>query len=141
LAQLVTPDVTLVNTMSNEALDEAGVLAKFGVPPNRIIDYLTLMGDTVDNVPGVEKVGPKTAAKWIAEHGSLDEVMAAAGSIKGVAGENLRKALDWLPMARQLLTIKTDCDLTGWVDGLPAMDSIAAGAQDTVALRAFYEKA
>jgi hypothetical protein len=99
MAQLVTDRVTLINTMSNETLDVAGVLAKFGVPPERIIDYLSLIGDAVDNVPGVEKVGPKTAAKWIAEHGSLDGVIAAAASIKGVAGENLRKALDWLPQA------------------------------------------
>ena len=86
--------------MSNERLDVAGVAAKFGVPPERIVDYLTLIGDTVDNVPGVEKVGPKTAAKWIAEHGSLDGVMAAAPAMKGAVGENLRKALDWLPQGR-----------------------------------------
>jgi DNA polymerase-1 len=72
--------VSLINTMSNERLDVAGVIDKFGVPPERIVDYLTLMGDTVDNVPGVEKVGPKTAAKWIAEHGSLDGVIAAAAT-------------------------------------------------------------
>jgi DNA polymerase-1 len=111
LAQLVNEHVTLINTMSNERLDVPGVLAKFGVPPERIVDYLTLMGDTVDNVPGVEKVGPKTAAKWIAEHGSLDGVIAAAGTIKGVAGENLRKALDWLPTGKRLVTVVTDCDL------------------------------
>ena len=92
--------MTLINTMSNETLDVAGVQAKFGVPPDRIVDYLTLVGDTVDNVPGVDKVGPKTAAKWIAEHGSLDGVIAAAAGIKGAVGENLRKALDWLPMGR-----------------------------------------
>src|SRR5690349_5403292 len=85
LAQLVTPQVTLINTMTNEVLDVEGVVAKFGVPPDRIIDYLTLIGDSVDNVPGVDKVGPKTAAKWIAEHGSLEGVMANAGSFKGVA--------------------------------------------------------
>lgn len=99
LAQLVTPQVSLINTMSNETLDEAGVLAKFGVPPERIVDYLSLVGDTVDNVPGVEKVGPKTAAKWLADFGSLEGVMAAAASIKGVTGDNLRRALDWLPQA------------------------------------------
>ncbi|MFX7808531.1 5'-3' exonuclease H3TH domain-containing protein, partial [Acinetobacter baumannii] len=86
--QLVNADVELINTMSNERLDEAGVLAKFGVPPERIIDYLTLMGDTVDNVPGVTGVGPKTAAKWVAEYGSLDGVIAAAPTVKGKAGEN-----------------------------------------------------
>jgi hypothetical protein len=102
LAQLVTPQVTLINTMSNERLDPAGVLAKFGVPPERIVDYLTLMGDAVDNVPGVDKVGPKTAAKWLAEYGTLDGVVAnAAGAIKGVAGENLQQALDWLPHGPQ----------------------------------------
>src|ERR1019366_7609614 len=95
LAQLVGENVTLINTMSNEKLDVAGVTAKFGVPPERIVDYLALIGDSVDNVPGVEKVGPKTAMKWIAEHGSLDGVIAAAATIKGVVGENLRKALDW----------------------------------------------
>ncbi|MBL8516114.1 MAG: DNA polymerase I [Betaproteobacteria bacterium] len=111
LAQLVTDQVTLVNTMSNETLDAAGVVAKFGVPPERIIDYLTLMGDSVDNVPGVEKVGPKTAAKWIAEYGSLDGVIAAAPTMKGVVGENLRKALDWLPTGRVLVTVKCDVPL------------------------------
>ena len=98
----MTPDVTLINTMAKppERLDEAGVEAKFGVAPNRIIDYLTLMGDAVDNVPGVEKSGPKTAAKWVQEYGSLDGVIATpADAIKGVAGENLRKALDWQPAA------------------------------------------
>ncbi len=125
LAQLVDAQVTLINTMSNESLDPAGVQEKFGVPPERIVDYLTLVGDTVDNVPGVEKVGPKTAAKWIAEHGSLDGVIAAADQIKGVAGENLRKALDWLPMGRKLVTVKTDCDLSG---PLPGWDAAAAWA-------------
>jgi DNA polymerase-1 len=125
LAQLVTPQVTLINTMSNETLDEAGVLAKFGVPPQRIVDYLSLIGDAVDNVPGVDKVGPKTAAKWLADHGSLDGVIAAAASIKGVAGDNLRGALDWLPQARRLVTVVTDCDLAGHVPGWPALDGLA----------------
>jgi DNA polymerase I len=111
LAQLVNEQVTLVNTMSNERLDIEGVKTKFGVPPERIIDYLALMGDTVDNVPGVEKVGPKTAAKWIAEYGSLDGVMTNAANIKGVVGENLRKALDWLPTGRTLVTVKCDVPL------------------------------
>jgi len=140
LAQLVNPNVTLVNTMSNETLDEAGVVAKFGVPPDRIIDYLTLIGDTVDNVPGVEKVGPKTAVKWIAEHGSLDGVVAAAASIKGVAGENLRKALDWLPMGRQLITVKIDCDLSRHVTGWPALDTLALNGHDKLALLDFYTR-
>jgi DNA polymerase I len=111
LAQLVTPAISLVNTMSNETLDEAGVLAKFGVRPDQIIDYLSLTGDAVDNVPGVDKVGPKTAVKWISQYGSLDEVIAHAGEIKGVVGENLRKALDWLPKGRWLLTVKCDVPL------------------------------
>ena len=140
MAQLVTPEVTLINTMSNESLDEAGVTAKFGVPPNRIIDYLTLMGDTVDNVPGVEKVGPKTAAKWIAEHGSLDAVIANAGQVKGVAGENLRKALDWLPMGRKLVTIKCDCDLAAEVPGWPVLDALAFKEIDKPALIDFYTR-
>jgi len=111
LAQLVGPHVKLVNTMSNETLDEAGVLAKFGVPPERIVDYLTLVGDTVDNVPGVEKVGPKTAVKWLTQYGSLDGVVAAAADIGGVVGENLRRALDFLPLARRLVTVRCDLEL------------------------------
>ena len=140
LAQLVTEQVTLINTMSNERLDVEGVKAKFGVPPDRIIDYLTLMGDTVDNVPGVDKVGPKTAAKWIAEHGSLDGVIAAAGSIKGAAGENLRKALDWLPMGRKLVTVLTDCDLAGQVPGWPSVEALAMQAVDRTGLLDFYQR-
>ena len=111
LAQLVTPRVTLVNTMSNETLDEAGVVAKFGVRPEQLLDLLTLTGDAVDNVPGVAKVGPKTAAKWLAQYGTLENVMARAPEIGGVVGENLRAALDWLPQGRRLLTVKTDCSL------------------------------
>ncbi|MDP4300838.1 DNA polymerase I [Leptothrix discophora] len=140
LAQLVTPHVTLINTMSRESLDVDGVMAKFGVPPDRIVDYLTLMGDTVDNVPGVEKVGPKTAAKWIAEHGSLDGVVAAAASIKGVAGENLRKALDWLPTGRRLVTVKCDCDLSGHVAGWPEVEGLAMREIDREGLLAFYTR-
>lgn len=140
LAQLVTPDVTLINTMSNETLDIPGVIAKFGVPPDRIIDYLTLMGDTVDNVPGVEKVGPKTAAKWIAEYGSLDGVIASADKIKGVAGENLRKALDWLPMGRKLVTVKLDCDLSGHVPNWPALEALALREVDRAGLQDFYTR-
>jgi DNA polymerase-1 len=140
LAQLVTEDVTLINTMSNEKLDIEGVKAKFGVPPERIIDYLTLIGDAVDNVPGVDKVGPKTAAKWIADFGSLDGVVAAADSIKGVAGENLRKALDWLPQGRRLITVLTDCDLAGHVEGWPALEALALRAVDEAGLREFYQR-
>jgi DNA polymerase-1 len=140
LAQLVNERVTLINTMSNERLDSAAVMEKFGVPPERIIDYLALIGDSVDNVPGVEKVGPKTAAKWLAEHGSLEGVMAAAASMKGSAGDNLRKALDWLPQGRRLVTVVTDCDLSGHVLGWPEFDALALGAIDFEGLLAFYER-
>jgi DNA polymerase I len=98
-------------------LDEAGVLAKFGVEPARIVDYLTLVGDSVDNVPGVEKVGPKTAVKWLTQYQTLDNVIANAGEVGGVVGDNLRKALDWLPQARRLLTVKCDVDLPfDWIN-------------------------
>ena len=112
LAQLVTDRVTLINTMTNETLDRAGVLAKFGVPPERIVDYLSLIGDTVDNVPGVEKCGPKTAIKWLTQYETLDGIVAHADEIKGAVGDNLRRALDFLPMARKLVTVDTACDLT-----------------------------
>ena len=118
IAQLVSAHVTLVNTMSNETLDVAGVQAKFGVPPERITDYFALVGDSVDNIPGVDKVGPKTAAKWLAEHGSLDNVIARADEVGGVVGENLRKVRDWLPQARELLTIKCDVALPHGVHDL-----------------------
>jgi DNA polymerase-1 len=140
LAQLVGPCVTLVNTMSNETLDVDGVVARFGVPPERIVDYLSLVGDAVDNVPGVAQVGPKTAVKWLAEHGSLDGVIAAAGSIKGSAGENLRQALDWLPQARRLVTVATDCDLAAAVPGWPALDALALRAPDRAGLLAFCDR-
>jgi DNA polymerase-1 len=126
LAQLVDDRVTLVNTMSNETLDPAGVRAKFGVDPDKIVDYLALTGDAVDNVPGVEKVGPKTAAKWIQQYGSLDEVIARAGEVPGAVGENLRKALDWLPKGRELLTVKRDVKLPVDLDDLGARDPDAA---------------
>ena len=140
MAQLVNEHVSLINTMSNERLDVNGVMDKFGVPPERIVDYLTLMGDTVDNVPGVEKVGPKTAAKWIAEYGSLQGVIDAAASIKGAVGDNLRKALDWLPMGRRLVTVVTDCDLSGHVPGWPSLDALDLKGIDRAALLAFYER-
>jgi len=111
LAQLVGPRVTLINTMSSETLDEAGVRSKFGVPPERIVDYLALVGDAVDNVPGVDKVGAKTAVKWLTQYGSLDGVIAAAGGIGGVVGDNLRRALDFLPLARRLLSVRCDLEL------------------------------
>ena len=134
LAQLVTERVILKNTMSMEFLDIAGVKEKFGVVPAQILDYLTLIGDTVDNVPGVPKVGPKTAVKWLTEHGSLDAIVAHADKITGVVGENLRNTLAWLPKAKQLLTVK--CDLT-----LPyAADGLAFTAVDTAALLGFFER-
>ena len=138
LAQLVTPQVRLINTMTGETLDEAGVQAKFGVPASLIVDYLTLVGDTVDNVPGVDKVGPKTAVKWLAEHGSLDGVIAAAPRISGATGENLRRALDWLPTGRRLVTVKTDCDLSACVPGWPALEALALRPVQAQDLLAFY---
>ncbi|MCA0215124.1 MAG: DNA polymerase I [Proteobacteria bacterium] len=140
LSQLVNGHITVIDTMNDRRRDVAGVEAEFGVPPQLMLDYQTLVGDAVDNVPGVPKVGPKTAVKWLLEYGSLDALVARAHEIKGVAGENLRNALGWLPRGRELLTIKTDCDLAGHVDGLPALDAIAIGGQDSEALKAFSEK-
>ncbi|MEZ5462047.1 DNA polymerase I [Dokdonella sp.] len=117
-AQLVSPCISLVNTMTNTRMDQEGVFEKFGVPPERIIDFLALTGDTVDNVPGVNKCGPKTAAKWIAQFGSLDGVIESAGDVKGKIGENLREALPHLQLSRQLVTIKTDVELDTGVTGL-----------------------
>src|SRR5918995_99747 len=119
-AQLVEERVTLVNTMSNELLDIEGVKRKFGVLPEKFLDYLTLIGDAIDNIPGVDKVGPKTACKWIEKYGSLEGVLAHADEISGLAGENLRKMRDWLPKARQLLTIKRDVPLPLKIDELKA---------------------
>ncbi|QBK04815.1 DNA polymerase I [Hylemonella gracilis] len=140
LSQLVNEHIVIVDTMNGKRRDVAGVTAEFGVPPALMVDYQTLVGDAIDNVPGVDKVGPKTAAKWLTEYGSLDALVARAAEVKGAAGENLRKALDWLPTGRQLLTIKTDCDLNGWVPGLPALDAVRIGAPDNEALKAFYEQ-
>ncbi len=140
LSQLVDERITIIDTMNGKRRDVAGVTAEFGVPPALMVDFQTLVGDAVDNVPGVPKVGPKTAAKWLMEYGSLDALVASAGAIKGVAGENLRGALDWLPTARSLVTIKTDCELADHVAGLPALDSIAVGAEQTGELADFYQK-
>jgi DNA polymerase-1 len=140
LSQLVNEHITIIDTMSGKRRDIAGVTTEFGVPPALMVDYQTLVGDAVDNVPGVEKVGPKTAAKWLGEYGSLDAIVARAGEIKGVAGENLRKALDWLPLGRRLLTIKTDCELNDVVPSLPALDAIPLGEPDRPALKALYEQ-
>jgi DNA polymerase-1 len=138
LAQLVNDKVMLINTMTNEKMDEAGVLAKFGVPPNRIIDYLTLIGDTVDNVPGVNKCGPKTALKWLTAYDSLDGVMSNADKITGAVGQNLRDALEWLPKGRELITVKLDCDLTGHMVSIS--ESLVAREEDKESLLAFFGK-
>ena len=111
MAQLVSEHVTLVNTMTDTHMDRQGVVDKFGVTPEQIVDYLALMGDSVDNIPGVPKVGPKTAAKWLNEFGTLDELMQRADEIKGKIGENLRNALDQLPLSKALTQIKCDVSL------------------------------
>ena len=122
MAQLVNERVTLVNTMSGETLDIEGVKEKFGVRPDQIRDYLALMGDKVDNVPGVEKCGPKTAVKWLEAYGSLAGVVEHAAEIKGKVGENLQAALPQLPLSYDLVTIKTDVDLhTELSDGLESL--------------------
>lgn len=137
LAQLVTSHVTLVNTMSNEKLDPEGVVRKFGVTPDRIVDYLMLVGDAVDNVPGVHKVGPKTAVKWLNEYGSIDELTRHAVDIKGVAGDNLREAMPRFALTRELLTVKTDCDLSSIV---PDIEMLKPKAPDQSDLIALYER-
>jgi len=134
IAQLVRPGVTLVNTMSNETLDEDGVVNKFGVRPDQMVDYQTLVGDSVDNVPGVEKVGPKTAVKWLTQYGSLDEIIAHADEIGGKVGENLRAALDWLPTARTLVTLRRDCELPF------KLEDLTPGQQDVARLAELYSK-
>jgi DNA polymerase-1 len=134
LTQLVNPHVRLVNTMSNEVLDEAGVKAKFGVPPERIIDYLALVGDTSDGIPGVSKVGPKTAVKWLDAYGSLEAIVAHAAEIGGAVGENLRKHLDFLPLGIKLVTVV--CDLP-----LPlAVAELAPQAPDKEKLAELYAR-
>ena len=139
LAQLVNEHITIIDTMSGKVRDLAGVEAEFGVPASKMLDYQMLVGDPVDNVPGVQGVGPKTAVKLLQEYGSVDALIAQADQVKGAVGEKLRKSLDWLPTGRQLLTIKTDCDLNGWVPGLPALDAVRMGEPQKEPLRAFYE--
>jgi DNA polymerase-1 len=131
---LITPRVTLVNTMSNELLDMTTVVDKFAVRADQLLDYLALIGDAVDNIPGVPKVGPKTAAKWLAEHGTLDQVIANAGSIGGAVGDNLRAALSWLPQGKRLLTVKTDCKLPF------APHELVIQPHDPEKLRELYER-
>jgi DNA polymerase I len=140
LAQLVNERITILDTMSGKKRDLAGVEAEFGVPARLMLDYQMLVGDQVDNVPGVQGVGPKTAVKLLQEYGSVEALIAQADQIKGAVGDKIRKALDWLPTGRQLLTIKTDCDLNGYVEGLPDLDSIAINDPDTGTLKGFYEK-
>lgn len=154
MAQLVSEHVTLINTMTDVVMDSDGVVEKFGVRADQIIDYLALMGDKVDNIPGVEKCGPKTAVKWLQAYDTLEGVMQNADAVKGKVGENLRAALEQLPLSYALATIKTDCDLDvgladlkqatpdnqallalfselefrGWVDELTASDTNASAA-------------
>ncbi len=134
MAQLVNERVALLDTMKNRRLDPAGVVDKFGVPPQSIIDYLALMGDTSDNIPGVPGVGPKTAAKWLNEYGSLDAIVARADSIKGKVGDNLRAHLDQLPLARELATIRRDVTLP------LTLDALHPRAPDTARLAEFYRR-
>ena len=142
LSQLVNEHITIIDTMSGKRRDVAGVTTEFGVPPTLMVDYQALVGDTVDNVPGVTKVGPKTAAKWLEEYGSLDNLIANADAIKGVAGNNLREAIasGQLALSRQLVTMKTDCALADYIPGLPAFDDITLDAPDNAGLLPFYEK-
>ena len=134
LAQLVNDHVTLINTMTNEKLDIEGVKNKFGLMPSQIIDYLTLIGDTSDNVPGVEKVGPKTALKWLNEYQTLDNIITHASQFSGVVGENLRKALNWIPKAKDLITIRCDLDIDkNW-------NNLKPKEQDTSALENLYQR-
>src|SRR5574343_1440202 len=142
LSQLVNEHITIIDTMSGKRRDVAGVTAEFGVPPALMVDYQALVGDTVDNVPGVTKVGPKTAAKWLGEYGSLDNLIANADAIKGVAGNNLREAIasGQLALSRQLVTMKTDCALAEYIPGLPAFDDITLDAPDNAVLLPFYEE-
>ncbi|MGQ0586766.1 MAG: DNA polymerase I [Gammaproteobacteria bacterium] len=134
MAQLVDDDVKLLDTMKNATLDAAAVKEKWGVPPSQIVEYLALIGDTSDNIPGVKGVGPKTAAKWLEEHGSLDALVAAAPQMPGKAGENLRAGLDKIPLARRLVTIRDDLSLP-----LP-LDALVPGTPDPARLAALYQR-
>ena len=134
MAQLVDEHVTLVDTMQDTVLDREGVIAKFGVAPEQIVDYLTLVGDTSDNIPGVPKVGPKTAAKWLQQYGSLDELVAHADEIRGKVGENLRASLEQLPLSKQLATIKRDVELP------LAPRDLVPGEADVARLREIYRE-
>lgn len=137
MAQLVNEQITLENTMSNTTMDIQGVIDKFGVTPTQIIDYLALMGDTADNIPGVPKVGPKTAAKWLAQYQTLDNLMANADEIKGKVGENLRASLADLPLSKQLTTIKCDLGLPYKIEDLRCRQVDNADLQERVAALGF----
>jgi len=132
MAQLVDGSITLINTMSNTRLDRAGVKAKFDVYPEQIVDYLALVGDSSDNIPGIDKVGPKTAAKWLGRFGTVDALVAHASELEGKAGENLRAGLATLELSRQLATLKRDLDLP------LALEDLRLGPQDVAQLRALY---
>ena len=134
LAQIVNEDIHLINTMNNTRFDRRGVIEKYGVPPERIIDYLTLIGDTSDNVPGIPKVGPKTAVKWLAEFGSLDEIVANADSFPGKVGGYLRENLAQIPLSKELVTLKTDLELSVEPEQLLIRD------QDKATLREHYRR-
>jgi len=132
MAQLVNSHVTLINTMSNTLMDEAGVVEKFGVKPDQIIDYLALMGDTSDNIPGVPKVGPKTASKWLVQYETVENIIEHADEIKGKVGEHLRGALDQIPLSKELTTIKCDVELD------ESLDDLKIGDADKESLKRLY---
>src|SRR4051812_40138264 len=134
MAQLVSPRITLINTMSNTVLDRDGVKNKFDVWPEQIIDYLALVGDSSDNIPGIDKVGPKTAAKWLGQYSTLDKLVADAANVSGKVGENLRAGLGTLELARKLATIRTDVPLP------LSLDELKRGAPDVDGLRTLYSK-
>lgn len=140
ISQLVNEHITVVNTMrdafrrTDDVLDIAGVENKFGIPPNLMVDYLVLVGDTSDNVPGVDKVGPKTAVKWLKEYGSLDNIVANADKITGKVGDNLRAALDWLPTARELITIRCDVGIQ------EQLSDLAPQAIDKIKLAELFDR-
>jgi DNA polymerase-1 len=138
MAQLVNQHITLINTMTNECLDREGVLSKFGIPPERIVDFLALTGDTSDNVPGIEKVGPKTAVKWLKEWGTLENLVAHADQVGGKVGENLRAGLPQLGLSRKLVTIRLDL---GEAEGLTVSpQSLVLAEPDQEALEAYYRR-
>jgi DNA polymerase-1 len=140
LSQLVNEHVTVIDTMNDRKRDMAGVEVEFGVPPRLMIDYQTLVGDSVDNVPGVDKVGPKTAVKLLKNSARSTRWWSARTRSRGPVGENLRKALEWLPKGRALLTIRTDCDLKDHIPGFPELEDIVIGGQDVEKLKVFYDR-